>query len=195
MFRPGYFTRYRQGLAAALEEQLRRNHRHLYLVGIQKKSKIFQKYRLAFALEGTFQTRYPCYAKIPQNMMEEAFRYGEWIENAGGREDFVGGELFAVKFGASPYDPVWLVDIFETQIMDAPKIMSYLLNDAIGGFPVPCYPASLQRAHDAAALIDFDMDVIERIVSQALRDMLGDRGEIMDKLAVQESDPSAIRYG
>ena len=194
MFRPGYFTKYRQGLAAALEDQLRRNRRHLYLVGIQKKSRIFQKYRLAFALEGTFQTRYPCYVKIPKSMMEEAFKYDEWIENADGREDFVGGELFAVKFGSSPYDPVWLVDIFEPQAVDAPKIMGYLLNDAIGGFPVPCYPACVQRAHDAAALVDFDMDVIERIVSQALRGTLGEKADVLDKMAVQGGDPSAARY-
>jgi hypothetical protein len=130
-------------------------------------------------------------------MLLEAFsRWPEWIKNsAGSDEGFVAGRMFAAKFGSGPYDPVWLVDIFESQASDANKIMSFLLNDAVGGFPVPCYPASLQRAHDAAALMHFDMDIIENMVTSHLRNHLGDGGDIFDKLALQEADPSAARYG
>jgi hypothetical protein len=195
MFLPGVFKRFRDGLKEGLEHQLKHKRRRLYLVGILKKSKVFQKYRLALALERTFNTQYACFARIPDEMMHEAFsKYPEWIENSESNEGFVAGKLFAAKFGAGPYDPVWLVDVFETQGGDAAKIMSYLLNDAAGGFPVPCYPASLQRAHDAAALVNFDMDMIENIVSRHLRLSLGDRADILDKLAIQESDPSAARY-
>jgi len=195
MFRPGYFGRYRDGLNEGLERQLKEKRRRLYLVGILKRSKLFQKYRLALALEGTFHTRYPCFVRIPTEMMLEAFKYSEWIENSQSAEGFVAGELYAAKFGAQPYDPVWLVDVFAPQASDAPRIMSYLLNDALDGFPIPCYPASLQRAHDAAALVDFDMDILERLINQTLRRTLGNKGEIIDKLAIQESDPSAARYG
>lgn len=195
MFLPGIFKKFRDGLKEGLDHQLKKKRRRLYLVGILKKSKVFQRYRLALALERTFNTQYPCFAKIPDEMMHEAFsKYPEWIENSESNEGFVAGQLFAAKFGAGPYDPVWLVDVFETQGSEAPKIMSYLLNDASGGFPIPCYPASLQRAHDAAALVNFDMDMIENIVNRHLRISLGDRADIVDKLAIQESDPSAVRY-
>ncbi len=195
MFNPGYFKRLRDGIAEGLETQLKSKRRRLYLVGILKKSKLFQKYRLALALEGTFHTRYPCFARIPEDMLRVVFnKWPEWIENTGSNEGFVAGKLFAAKFGAGSYDPVWLVDIFESQASEASRIMSYLLNDATSGFPVPCYPASLQRAHDAAALVDFDMDILEQIIGQTLRSSLGDRADVIDKLAIQESDPSSARY-
>jgi hypothetical protein len=194
MFKPGIFGRIRKGLAEGLEKQLANNRRRLYLAGVLKKSKLLQKYRLALALEQTFHTRYPCFARIPHEMLKEAFKFGEWIENQGGEEDFVGGEMFAAKFGGGPYDPVWMVDIFETQVRDAARIMSFLLNDSLGGFPVPCYPACLQRAHDAAALVDFDMDILEQMIHGSLRDSLGERGNLIDRLSLQESDPSAGRY-
>lgn len=195
MFLPGIFKKFRDGLKEGLDHQLKQKRRRLYLVGVLKKSKVFQRYRLALALERTFNTQYSCFAKIPYEMMHEAFsKYPEWIENSNSNEGFVAGQLFAAKFGAGPYDPVWLVDVFETQGGEAARIMSYLLNDASGGFPIPCYPASLQRAHDAAALVNFDMDMIENIVNRHLRTSLGDRADIVDKLAIQESDPSAARY-
>lgn len=194
MFMPGIFKKFRDGLAEGLEDQLKKKRRRLYLAGVLKKSKLFQKYRLALALEGTFHTRYACFAEIPESMMRTAFKWSEWIENSASNEGFVAGKLFAAKFGDGPYDPVWLVDLFESQAHEAARVLSYLLNDATGGFPVPCYPASLQRAHDAAALVDFDMDILERLIGNAFRDSLGDRAEVVDKLAIQESDPSAARY-
>lgn len=197
MFLPGLFAKVRQGLQEGIDQQLRKRRRRLYLVGVMKKSKIFQKYRLALALERTFHTQYPCFSKIPENMLLEAFsKWPEWIKNSSGSDEgFVAGAMFAAKFGSGPYDPVWLVDIFESQAGEAHKIMSFLLNDAIGGFPVPCYPASLQRAHDAAALVNFDMDVIENMVATHLRGALGANGDIVEKLALQEADPSSARYG
>jgi hypothetical protein len=194
MFKPGIFKKFRDGLVEGLEDQLKKKRRRLYLAGVLKKSKLFQKYRLALALEGTFHTRYASFAEIPKEMMRTAFKWSEWIENSGSDEGFVAGKLFAAKFGDGPYDPVWLVDLFDSQAHEAARVLSYLLNDAVGGFPVPCYPASLQRAHDAAALVDFDMDILERLIGNAFRDSLGDRAEVVDKLAIQESDPSAARY-
>lgn len=194
MFKPGVFGKLRAGLADGLEYQLKHNRRRLYLVGVLKRSKLFQKYRLALALEQTFHTRYACFVQIPDEMLRAAFKFGEWIENQGGAEDFVGGKMFAAKFGSGPYDPVWMVDVFETQVAEVPRTMSFLLNDSLGGFPVPCYPSSLQRAHEAAALVDFDMDILERLIHRSLRESLGDRAGVVDKLSLQESDPSAARY-
>ena len=194
MFKSGLFKRYREGLAEGLELQLRHKNRRLYLAGVLKHSKLFQKYRLALALERTFQTRYPCFAAVPMEMLRAAYQWKEWIENSAANEEFVGGKLFATKFGSGPFDPVWLVDIFETQAQHASRILGYLLNDSLNGFPVLHYPACLQRAHDAAALIDFDMDQLQRLIREALRKSLNDQDDNVGKLEMQEADPSRERY-
>jgi hypothetical protein len=194
MFKPGVFTRIRAGISEGLERQLLKNRRRLYLAGVLKSSKVLQKYRLALALEQTFQTTYPCFARIPDEMLKEAFKFDEWIRNSGGAEDFVGGILFVAKFGSGPYDPVWMVDLFEAQANEAARIMGFLLNDAIGGFPIPIYPACLQRAHEAAALVGFDMDILEQLIHGSLRTALGERSVLIDKLSLQEKDPGGARY-
>lgn len=188
MFRAGVFRRIRQGIAEGLEHQLVNNKRRLYLAGLLNRNKVLQKYRLALALEKTFHTRYPCFAPIPIEMLKESVKYPEWFENANGAEDFVGGIMFAAKFGAGPYDPVWMVDIFESQVNEVARIMGFLLNDSLDGFPTPCYPACLQKAREAAELGDFDLDILEQMIHGSLRASLGERGDLIDKLNIQESD-------
>ncbi len=65
------------------------------------------------------------------------------------------GRCFFVKFGKSPRDPIWPVDIFLPQVGDAPAILGSMLADAEAGFPIPMYPRCLQKAHENAALVDF----------------------------------------
>jgi len=56
-------------------------------------------------------------------------------------------------------DPVWPIDIFQPQAKDAPTALGYMLADAIDGFPIPFYPRCLQRAHENAAVVDFDLTI------------------------------------
>jgi len=56
-----------------------------------------------------------------------------------------------------------------------------MLNDARDGFPVPFYPQSLQRAHENAALVDFDMEILERRRLRRSRP-LGYQKSILDEL-------------
>ena len=58
------------------------------------------------------------------------------------------GNLFLIKFGDRPFDPVWPVDIAEWDTTQAPRIIGQLLNDAQPGFPIPDFPMSVQKAHD-----------------------------------------------
>jgi hypothetical protein len=129
------------------------------------------------------------------DMLKETFkRWPEWIENQQGKEQFVAGKMFMVKFGGEPWDPVWIVDIFDVQADDAARIFGYMLNDALSGFPVPFYPRCLQQAHDAAAVVGFDQDIFQRTIEDALRVALKDKGAVIDKLALQESDIAQQRY-
>jgi hypothetical protein len=108
---------------------------------------------------------------------------------------FVAGKMFFVKFGATRFDPIWPIDIFSHQVADAPAIFGSLLADAINGFPVPHYPRCLQSAHENAALVDFDFDVFQDQIFQAMRDVLGPDAQELDMFRLREADPAAKRYG
>jgi hypothetical protein len=103
--------------------------------------------------------------------------------------------MFFVKFGSGARDPIWPIDIFKPQKDQVQTILGYLLADAIEGFPVPHYPRCLQRAHDNAALVDFDMDVLRDQVFAGLRTVLGDESRKLDVFRLQDPDPAQARYG
>lgn len=73
-------------------------------------------------------------------------------------------------------------------------IFGYLLNDAIEGFLVPFYPYSLQKARENAALIDFDMDILQDIIFGGLRVALGKEAPALDVFRLQDADPASHRY-
>jgi hypothetical protein len=103
--------------------------------------------------------------------------------------------MFFVKFGSGRRDPVWPVDVFLPQAADAQTIFGCLLADAIEGFPVAHYPRCLQKAHDNAALVGFDFDVLQDEVFRGLRTALGDEAPVLDIFRLRDSDPSQRRYG
>ena len=55
-------------------------------------------------------------------------------------------------------------------------------------------PQCLQRAHECAALVDFDLQVLEDQICQALRRRLGEKKWVVDELALQAADPAGARY-
>ena len=103
--------------------------------------------------------------------------------------------MFFVKFGSRPRDPIWPVDIFEPQVPEAPAVLSHLLSDALEGFPVPFYPRCLQRAHENAALVDFDFAVIQDQIFAGIRSILDHEAPALDIFRLQDTDPSQKRYG
>jgi len=102
--------------------------------------------------------------------------------------------MYFVKFGSHAADPIWPVDIFLPQRQDAAAILGYLLADAANGFPVPFYPLCLQRAHEYAALVDFDFDVLQDQVLDGIRALLGPEAAALDGLRLQTVDPAQSRY-
>jgi hypothetical protein len=69
------------------------------------------------------------------------------------------------------------------------------LADALNGFPVPFYPLCLQRAHENAALIDFDCCLLQDHILDSIRQLLGVEAIDLDTFRLQDLDPAQVRYG
>ncbi len=193
------FLDLKKGIIQAIADQKARKRRNIYVVGVAKHSKVLQRYRLAMALENRMRNEYPCFVEIDYELERQAYVWGEYgrggeIET-GEANKFVAGKMFFVKFGARPRDPIWPVDVLESQSADAQLVFGSLLSDAVDGFPVPFYPTCLQRAHENAALVDFDMAILQQGIVGAIREALGDRGPVLDELQLMDADPAARRYG
>jgi len=188
-------------MSEAIIRQYRENRRHVYIVGVAKHSKVLARYRLAMALERILVTNYPAYVEIPRKIEEKAYVWSEYArgddrEMEGGEiNKFVGGKMFFVKFGSGTRDPIWPIDIFLPQREDAQAVLGYLLADAIDGFPVPLYPRCLQKAHENAALVDFDFDILQDEIFAGIRAVLGEDAPVLDVFRLQEVDVAQRRYG
>lgn len=112
----------------------------------------------------------------------------------GGNEDskYVFGTLNLARFGSTTPDPIWAVDVFDDQSNEADRVMGHLLGDSVDGFPVSCYPLSLQRAHEAAKLTDLDVSVIQQAVMRGIRGVVGS-DDVVDRLTLA-GDVAGRRY-
>jgi hypothetical protein len=188
-------------MSEAVTRQYRENRRHVYIVGIAKHSKVLSRYRLAMALERVLVTNYPAYVEIPRKIEEKAYVWSEYArgddrEMEGSEINrFVAGKMFFVKFGSGTRDPIWPIDIFLPQREDAQAVLGYLLADAIDGFPVPLYPRCLQKAHENAALVDFDFDILQDEIFAGIREVLGEDAPVLDAFRLQDIDVAQRRYG
>jgi hypothetical protein len=176
------------------------NRRSIYIVGVMKSSTVLSRYRLAFALEGVLRGTYPAYLEVPYELEKEVYQWEESYRGEdrviAGRErnKFVLGKMFFAKFGSRSRDPIWPIDIFSPQANQADRIFSHLLADAIEGFPVPFYPRCLQKAHERAALVDFDMDMLQDAIFNGLRTALGKESATLDAFMLEDADPGQGRY-
>lgn len=191
MFTGKLFGKYREGLEEGIKRQYEKNRRRIYVCGIAKTSGVLQTYRLAMKLESVMNNTYPCFVEVPLSMEERVYEWDEWAKR---QDKFVAGKMFLVKFGNSAYDPVWAIDVLHSQKDETATVFGYLLEDAKDGFPVPLYPQCLQKANEYAALFDFDWEMLEDEIRRALRDSLGEKGPVIDEMALQDSDPASQRY-
>ena len=200
VFAKDHFQRLLQGVRARIREHWERSRRRIYLAGVAKHSKVLSRYRLAMALEGVLQTDYPAYVEVPREVEERAYIWSEFARGddraaeGGEINKFVGGKMFLVKFGGHRRDPVWPVDIFVPQVDDAQTILGSLLADTINGFPVPHYPRCLQKAHEHAALVDFDFDILQDFIYEGVRASLDVEASTLDVFQLQDADPAQRRY-
>ncbi len=194
------FNKLKCGIEGIIRAKEARNHCRIYVVGVAKKSKVLDRYRLAMHIDKVMKNPYPCYGKVPRSLEEKAYVWSEYarddpIDGKGEINKFVAGKMFLVKFGDQPDDPIWPVDILTSQEKDSDRVLGYLLNDAIYGFPIPWYPMSLQKAHENSALVDFDMTIIQDEIMNSIRVALGDKSERFDHFLLTDSDVAQRRYG
>lgn len=194
MFKKGLFSRLKNLLEDSIKSQYKKNRRRIFIAGIAKHTKFLQKYRLAMSIEGVMKTAYPCYLDVDRKLEAKAYTWSEYVDGGSELESMVAGKMFLTKFGSHSHDPIWAIDIFESQVDSASTVFGYLLSDSVDGFPVPFYPQCLQRAHENAALVDFDMDIMQDEVMVALRSALAEKKWAIDELSLENSDPSNQRY-
>jgi hypothetical protein len=200
LFRGERFIEWRLRVESAIEQIKTKDKRHVFLVGVAKHSKVLSRYQLAIAIEDVMVAGEPRYLPIPRSLEMKAY---VWPEYARGEEDadaggeapkFVAGKMFLVRFGNRSGDPIWAVDLLESQQGAASEIFGYLLADAIDGFPVPLYPRCLQKAHEHAALVEFDMDLLQEEIFRSVRTMLPDtKRDILDEFRLSP-DVAGRRY-
>ena len=205
VFADDLFQKLLEGIKARIDERRRQANCRVYLAGVAKQSKVLSRYRLAMTLEGVLQTDYPAYVEMPPEIEEKAYNWpefvwrGDWGEGSDEADAarigrYVAGKMFLVKFGSHRHDSVWPVDIFVPQLNEAEAILGSLLSDAINGFPMPNYPCCLQRAHEYAALVDFDLDILQDAIYDEIRLSLSGEGGALDAFQLQDADPAQRRY-
>lgn len=190
------FKKIREGIEEGIANH-NANRRRVYIVGFAKHSKVLTRYRLSMALEQILTTEYPAYVEIPRDIEEKSYLWREYAREdnqAGEVNKFVGGRLYFVKFGNRAQDPIWPVDILISQSSESQIIMGHLLADALNGFPVPFYPICLQKAHENAALVDFDFDILQVKIFEGIRSILGNDKQVLDAARLQDQDPARARY-
>jgi len=181
LFRGDYFITLRKLLEQSIEQTRQIKKRKVFVVGIAKGSKVLDRYNLAMTLEGLFSAGSPRYVRVPRELEAKAYIWPEYargaeVENEEGEAPkFVAGDMYFVRFGSRSGDPIWTVDILSSQSKEADEVFGYLLADAICGFPIPFYPRCLQKAHEYASIVDFDLDILQDEVFDALRNIVKGR--------------------
>ncbi len=200
VFAKDLFQRLLKGMKDRIDAQWNGSRRRIFLAGVAKHSKVLARYRLAMALEGVLQTDYPSFVEVPREVEEKAYVWSEFARgddrelDGGEINKFVGGKMFLVKFGVHRRDPIWPIDIFVPQVGESQTILGSMLSDAINGFPVPHYPRCLQKAHENAALVDFDFDILQDFIYEGVRSSLAGDAGTLDVFQLQDADPAQRRY-
>ena len=128
------------------------------------------------------------------------YKYKEWARGddiVGPDEEvnkMVGGKLFFVKFGRQPTDTIWPIDLLQSQMSLHQTILGCVLTDAESGFPILNYPRSLQAAHENAAMIGFDMELLRYEMFEGIRNSLGSAAPKFDKFRLQNGETASERY-
>jgi hypothetical protein len=199
IFSGDLFVQMGRRIHAAIERTASTDRRRVWLVGLAKRTRVLDYYRLAMSLAGIFDRGSPCFVQVPADLQDRVYRWDEYLRSPedtslGEAPKFNIAEMFFVRFGARSGDPIWTADLLYWQKQDAQAIFGYLLADAVAGFPVPFYPYCLQQADAHSRVADLDLDIVADALVDAVRGLVGpDRAPIVDALRMA-TDVAARRY-
>lgn len=190
-FRRNIFPQIDAKIREGIEKHNRKNV-NISVVGVAKQSAVLSRLAVALELEGVFHKPYPCYAIVPMEIEKKCYNYDRtWLdtfesiqaENQAREEEGKFekpylyqsmGQMFLVKFGDRPYDPVWPVDIASWQVQDADRIIGQLTVDAQQGFPIPDYPMCIQKAYDHAKISGIEVAILQDILLEGIAQNLNE---------------------
>jgi hypothetical protein len=194
IFGAGLLVRAGRLMRAAIDLQAQRNHRRVWLVGLAKKTRVLDRYRLAMSLAGVFDHGTPCFVEVPVAMQGSVYRDQVYLRGPDEQESENIGRMYFVRFGPRTGDPVWTADLLAWQADDAQVVFGHLQADAAAGFPVPFYPFSLQQADAHSRVADLDVELIEDNLVDAVRELVGpDKAHVVDALRLT-TNVAARRY-
>lgn len=164
----------------AIEEIYRKKKIRVFFVGIAKHSQVLSRYSLVMQLEDVFPSGEPRFARVPENMERKSLIWAEYMrrndEDSQNEETeknkYNMGSLYLVRFGQKSNNPVWAIDLLQSQTNFDAEIFGYLLMDTLDAFPTPHYPSCLQKALAYAEVVDFDLDILQDEVIKAIREIL-----------------------
>lgn len=184
----------------AIDDAYKKDRVRIYLVGLAKHSQVLARYSLVMQLEDVIPKAEPRYTRVPLDIEQKSYAWKEFIwkpqDDLAGQElnKYSMGHMYLVRFGKYSSDPIWAVDLLPTQSSFDSEIFGYLLADSVNGFPIPHYPLCLQKAHEHAQIVGFDMDILQDEVIKAMKDILpAEKREIVDH-QVFKTDQSLNRY-
>ena len=189
-----------KNITVAIDDAYKKDRIKIYLVGLAKHSQVLSRYSLAMQLENVFNKGEPRYARVPFELELNSYTWKEFIwksDDESGTEEvnkFSMGHLYLVRFGKLESDPVWAIDLLPDQSKMDSEIFGYLLADSMNGFPVPYYPLCLQKAHEHAQVVGFDMDILQDEVIRAMKEILPDEKKGIIDYQVFNYDQSQKRY-
>jgi len=166
-----------QEIRKACDKHKKEKNVNISIVGVAKQSAVLSKLSIALELEETLHKYFPCYVKVPKDIEADCYNFNEtWLETASTKKESKDGimryqsfgNLYLVKFGDRPFDPIWPVDIAEWQIKDVDRILGQLQFDARPGFPIPDFPMSVQKAHDFAKVNGLEVDILQDILFEGI---------------------------
>jgi hypothetical protein len=174
------------------------------LVGVAKQSSVLSRLSVALELEEALHKPFPCYAQVPRDIEEDCYNFDRtWLETLENSEpDENGnyryqsmGQMYLVKFGDRPFDPVWPIDIAEWQVAEAEKILGQLAKDAQIGFPIPDFPMCVQKAHDYAKVNGLEVEILQDILFEGITQRLtpGEKEKIL-RMKYLGQNITNIRY-
>lgn len=168
-------------IRAACEKHKKERNVNVSIVGVAKQSSVLTQLSVAIELEEALHKDYACYVKVPKDIEADCYNYNlTWLETASTKKESKDGKmryqsfgnLYLVKFGDRPFDPIWPVDIAEWQANDVERILGQLQFDARPGFPIPDFPMSVQKAHDFAKVNGLEVDILQDILFEGITQKL-----------------------